>query len=85
MAVLAYTIDFNTLVWMNTGMFRHIKIYSEVSDDNFHFEQVAILITADTAEISVWRSDGYTDRQMAFQLYIVYSMYVCNIRIHQYV
>ena len=34
MAVLAYTFGFNALVWMNTGMFRLIKVYSEVPDDS---------------------------------------------------
>ena len=34
MAVLAYTIGFSPLVWMNTGTFRLIKIYSEVPEDS---------------------------------------------------
>ena len=34
MAVLAYTLGFSALVWMNTGMFRLIKIYSEVPEDS---------------------------------------------------
>ena len=34
MAVLAYTTAFCALVWMNTGTFRLIKIYSEVPEDS---------------------------------------------------
>ena len=34
MAVLAYTTAFCALVWMNTGTFRFIKIYSEVPEDS---------------------------------------------------
>ena len=34
MAVLAYTIGFNALVWMNTGTFRLITIYFEIPDDS---------------------------------------------------
>ena len=34
MTVLAYTIDFSALMWMNTGTFRLTKIYSEAPEDS---------------------------------------------------
>ena len=51
MAVLAYTTAFYALVWMNTGTFRVIKIYSEVPEDSA-FRTSSVSIDADTAEIS---------------------------------
>ena len=51
MAVLAYTIGFNALVWMNIDAFRLIKMYSEISDDSATFRASPISIAADTAEI----------------------------------
>ena len=68
MAVLAYTTTFCTLIWMNTGMFRLIKVYSEVPEgsvyisNKYHFNWC-------------WHcwDTGMTVRQTetTFQLYIV--------------
>ena len=52
MTVLAYTIGFNTLMWMNAGTFRLIKIYFEIPDTQLSFRASPISIVADTAEIS---------------------------------
>ena len=51
MTVLAYTIGFNALMWMNIDAFRLIKIYSENSDDSATFRASPISIAANTAEL----------------------------------
>ena len=60
---MAYTIGFNTLVWMNTGAFRLIKIYSEVQRLSFHLEQALCRHGRDIGMMV-----RQTDRQMALQL-----------------
>ena len=67
MAVSAYTIAFYTLMRMNTGTFRLIKMYCEVPEDSISFQASPISIDADTAEIAAW----WLDRQTAIQLYIL--------------
>ena len=70
MAVLAYTIGFNALVWMNTSTFRLSKIYvlGGPKGLSFHFEQVPFRLMLTRLR---YRRDGRTDGQTAFQLYIV--------------
>ena len=67
MAVLAYTIGFSLLMWMNTEEFRLIKYTLRSQKTQLSFWASPILVAADTAEIPAWQSDG----QMAFRLYIV--------------
>ena len=54
MAVLAYTIGFNALIWMNTDMHRLIIIYFEVPEDQaFISSRSHFIFAVDTAEILV--------------------------------
>ena len=82
MAVLAYTIGFKALVWMNTDTFKLIKIYFEAPEDSaFILSKSHVNRCRHIWDIGV--TVRQTDRQTAFlALYIeeIYLQFNCQKR-----